>query len=388
MTIPNLGPQSIFNREIRRLISLYNAALYAFPEKAKSLSKEIHTGGIAGNEKIYLNNDPQPQFLMANNGFELVNKLKSGYSKTLREILIIRAVSALEVLLIDLIRETFLHKKYLFHTGQKIEFNQSELLSAKSMSNIWTKIINKECRNLQNQGIKEIVKYYKTSFSIDFGHSPVSINQIQHIHNIRHLLVHRMAKTDATFRHENNTTKLTVELTQVEFYDAISKIQEFGDYISQKILDVINQPGNPNISETFDTKCFLVVQLLSESLDKIFASDFSFLAGENVFQLKDLLESYDLSENELKLNLFGEKKTINSYLKLVRSSEKNGNVKIIHNKRHVFPIITSAEIKKVEELITEESVTNEHLNMMVEKLGIKKRKIQQIIYQINSRKEK
>jgi len=388
MTIPNLVPQSTFNREIRRLISLYNAALYAFPEKAKSLSKEIHTGKVPGNEKIYLNDNPLPQFLIANNGFELVHKLKSGYSKTLREILIIRAISALEVLLIDLIRETFLHKKYLFHTGQKIEFNQSELLSAKSMSNIWTKIINKECRNLQNQGIKEIAKYYKSSFSIDFGQSPISINHIQHIHNIRHLLVHRMGKTDATFRHENNTTKLSVELTQADFYDFLSKIQEFGDYVSHKILEIINLQGNPNISETFDTKCFLVVEVLSESLDKIFASDFSFLAGENVFQLKDLLESYDRSENELKLNLQGEKKTISSYMKLVKSSEKNGNIKIIHNKRHVFPIITTEEINKVKELLPEESLNNQHLLMIVEKLGINKRKVKQIIQRINSQKEK
>ncbi|MBG6187556.1 hypothetical protein [Flavobacterium sp. CAN_S2] len=380
--ITKLKQQNIFSREIRRLNALYNATLYTFPEKAKIVNSNIHNKIIEPNEKIYLNDIAEEKYLLAGNSYELVNKLRSGYSKSLREVLIIRAISALEVLLIDLIRETFIHKKYLFHTGQKLEFNQSELLSSKSISNIWSKIINKECRKLQNQGFQEIVKYYKNSFSFNFSQSPVPLNQIKYIHDIRHLLVHRLGKTDSHFRHEYNYKKMVVELSQIEYYESMEKILRFGNFISDKISELIESPGNPNLSDVSDTKCFLVVQVLNDKLDKIFSSDFSFLSEENVYQLSDIIESYDRNNDDLKLNLFGDKKVINAYIKLVKSSEKNGNISILNLKKHVFPIITVEEINSVKKLLpTEAFPINIHLEI-AEKLNIKKRKVYQIIKRI------
>ena len=80
--------------------------------------------------------------------------------------------------LIEMVKEIFLKRKDLFHSGNKIEFNHGELLSSENISALWTKLINKECRRLQNQGFIEVKKYYRNNFNIDFNNFKDEIGYI------------------------------------------------------------------------------------------------------------------------------------------------------------------------------------------------------------------
>jgi len=375
--------QGNFTREIRRLRALYNATLFAFPDKGKEIHSLIYSGEIDPQDKVYLNNNVDEKYYLAGNSYEFADKLKTGYIKTLKEVTFIRAISALEVLLIDLMKQIFLSKKYLFHSGQKIEFSQSELLSSQSISTIWSKIINKECRNLQNQGFKEISKYYRNTFSIDFNQSPVSITEIQYFHDIRHLLVHRLGKTDIQFRHNHNTSKKEVQISENQFYDSLEKIQSFGTYVSDKVIELIESPESHKASNLSDMTCNLSIKINPEKIDKIFSSDFSFLSEEEVYILRDLLQSFEIKEDEMKLFLVGKQKVIRDYLKLVKASEKNGNIIIETLDKHVSVSISEDEMDLVKSLLLKTKKGEISMEDIPTISGFRSRKVRKIIDQIN-----
>jgi hypothetical protein len=374
--------QNNFFREIRRLRALYNVVIYSFSGEGKEINRKINTKKIDANEKVYLYNNPQEKYLIAGNSYEFANKLNSGYLKTLREVIIIRAISALEILLIELIRETFLHKKELFNTGQKIEFNQSELLSSNSISNIWSKIINKECRNLQNQGFKEISKYYKKAFLIDFNQAPLKVTEIQYIHDIRHLLVHRLGKTDSQFRHNYKTDKKIIQITEEEFYDFMDKIECFGNYVSEKVRLLIENSDEQRFSDDVELKCLLVVVNNSDIPNKLFSSDFSFISEENVYLLNDILKSYEKNENEISVSLAGYKKVINDYISLVKAAAKKKELEVIKVDKQLFTIITKEEINKVKSILQKSNNVDITAEEIALELGIKRNKVIQIISRI------
>lgn len=380
----NLKLKTDFSREIRKLRALYNGAKYAFPEISKQIKKETYSKEKEENSKsVYLNDIEEDQFYLAGNSWELANKFKSGYYKTIRELTIIRAISALEVLQVELVKDIFLNKKYLFHTGNKIEFSHSELLSSKSISKIWSKVINKECRRLQNQGFEEIQKYYKKTFSIDFNTFEVHPKDVQYIHEIRHLLVHRLGKTDKQFRHKHNSKLKFISLTDDLFYNYLNKIEKFGLQVIDKANDLIDSEETSLLADKFDTKCFLVVELLSSDSLNFLEPDFAFLSDENIYLLKEILESYNRNDEEIKMNIFCDKAVIKDYLKFIRMSEKNGDIKILQKDIVYFPKITKDEIEKVRaELPNDKPYPIDIHKVIAEKLNVKQRKVYKIIERI------
>ncbi|WP_326982268.1 hypothetical protein VUJ46_19030 [Chryseobacterium sp. MYb264] len=371
-----------FNREIKRLISLYNASLYCFPNQGKQIKKSINEGEIEPMQKIYLNGIEEDKFFLAGNAHELANKLRSGFSKNLREITLIRAISALEVLLIELIREIFLHKKYLFHTGQKIEFSYGELLASDSISNIWSKVVNKECRKLQNQGFKEITKYYRNSFLIDFNSSKTSTFKIQYIHDIRHLLVHRLGKTDAHFRHTYNSQNKTIVLSEDFFYESLLDIINFGKFVSFSVDKLIASPNSFKIGNKNDTISTIEVKILDELSEKIFQSDFSFISGENFHLLGDIVNKIEKDDAELKINLCGPKLVVRDYIKILKVYQKNQQIEILSKTIKTKEKITQDDIDKIRSNVNKFDLTEDELLDLEKKVGIKKNMIKRILSEL------
>lgn len=333
-------------------------------------------------QKIYLDGIEEEKFYLAGNAHDFANKLRSGFSKTLREIALIRGISALEVLLIELIREIFLHKKYLFHTGQKIEFSHNELLASDSIANIWSKIINKECRKLQNQGFKEITKYYRNSFSIDFNSSKTSTHKIQYIHDVRHLLVHRLGKTDAHFRHIYNTQNKTVVLSEEFFYESLLDIISFGKFVSCSVDNLITSPNSFKLGNKNDTLSTIEVKILNEQSEKVFQSDFSFISGDNFYLLGDIVNKIEKDDTKLKINLCGPKLAVRDYIKILKVYQKNQQIEIISKTIKTTEKIKQDDIDKVKSNVSKFDLTENELLDLQNKLGIKKFMIKRILYQL------
>ncbi|MEI6767250.1 MAG: hypothetical protein WCM76_16590 [Bacteroidota bacterium] len=154
----------VFTHDINKLLAFYNATIYSYDQTEEVLN-------FRGINKIPYDLPTEEGLLIKQPHFFKYNKrAKVELRKNLCEIVFVRLVSALEVFLIDLVRETFLESREPFKKQDVIpKFSQAELLSFKSTTEISAKIINKECRNLSSGGFVDIIKYYKKYFDFDIA---------------------------------------------------------------------------------------------------------------------------------------------------------------------------------------------------------------------------
>jgi len=190
----------IFNSEITDLKELYNSTLIAYKQTSIIKKNKTDLLGISDNQNGYV--------------LENLNEFASNVTSLeydLRQLVLIRLISILEHYLINNIKYIFTETKDPFKSALKIEFQYQELLSYKSLTDIFNKIITKECRQLSSGGFQDIIKYYKSKFDIDLNSFFSSQTRMFQYHDIRHLFVHNLGKTDKQYRKKYNT-KLDFQL--------------------------------------------------------------------------------------------------------------------------------------------------------------------------------
>ncbi|MEX0958779.1 MAG: hypothetical protein WDZ63_05780 [Burkholderiales bacterium] len=83
----------------------------------------------------------------------------------LRELIMVRVISALETFLTDIIRDVFVVTKAPFMDGTVvIQMTQEELIANSTQTQVLSRVINKETRKLTSGGFSEFIKYYRKRF--------------------------------------------------------------------------------------------------------------------------------------------------------------------------------------------------------------------------------
>jgi hypothetical protein len=347
------------------------------------LKEHLYDQGNNPKEPIYLNDKNEEVFFVANSKYDYLRKLEKSYGKYLREILLTRLISNLEVFLINVIKEIFLQRKDLFYKGKSIEFSQNELLSTESLSQLWTKIINKECRSLQNQGFAEIKKYYLNTFGIDFNQSSISIKYLENLHEIRHLLIHRLGRVDSSYLHKYNFKGKKVTINEEEFYKALTEITEFGEFIRFQYEQIIEKKIEKQCLYG-TSKAKILINLLTPKANSIVSEDFSFLSGEKFIMLKDILMQKKLSDSTIEIVLSCHRDDIFAYLKSLYRLAKNGDINIISKRVSSSPYdwFSSNEIYQVKNDIINDLITNERIEILSQQFGQTPKKIKNLINKI------
>src|SRR5690625_1449432 len=186
-----------YELDYKRLKRWYLASLYSYDFTAENIDSNVPRE--ERRNRVYY----KDEHLIEVNYFNLLKKYRKNYITFLEEMTLIRIISILENLLLDVIRSSFYYdKSSFFQPKQTIEFQVSEFLS-KNMHELEEKFIEEIINNLHRQGFKEIQKFYYKTFKInfnDYNHlvdsQTYSIKSVYKIHDIRHLLVHRLGRTD------------------------------------------------------------------------------------------------------------------------------------------------------------------------------------------------
>lgn len=174
-------------------------------------------------------------------GYQLRRYLHRRYQAQLREVLLVRLVSALEVFLIETLVSLFMARKDLFAKKDVVEFNYGELLGATSITHLWSRVIQKECRRLQSQGYIEIRRFYQSRIGIDFYRSQVNERAMDEMHDRRHVLVHRLGKTDSFYRHKYSSTDTALTVDEAYLLRSFRDVRLLASYIDSKVIDLAKQ---------------------------------------------------------------------------------------------------------------------------------------------------
>lgn len=306
----------IFNSEITDLKELYNSTLIAYKQTSIIKKNKTDLLGISDNQNGYV--------------LENLNEFASNVTSLeydLRQLVLIRLISILEHYLINNIKYIFTETKDPFKSALKIEFQYQELLSYKSLTDIFNKIITKECRQLSSGGFQDIIKYYKSKFDIDLNSFFSSQTRMFQYHDIRHLFVHNLGKTDKQYRKKYNTTKVGLSINDAYIISAIEDVQSFVEIVNKHTLDFIEHSKSENRIESNMRTLKFSFRNLNNYLDLI-DDNFSFWSNDDLVVLKDiLLDRKELGDNIIEMKIHGDIIKVGDYFNIFKKTTKsNPNV--------------------------------------------------------------
>lgn len=223
-----------FEKEIRHLQQLYDFTAHLYAQEHESLallrkqSKSLHTS--TGTITHDVN--------------RLYEYTRNTYPNKLRELIIVSAVTSLEVFLSDLTYEISERTLEPFMSQSVIEFHKAKLLSYPSIEVLQDEIITGEVRQLTSGGLTEFLKYYQAKLGIDLKNlKPGLYEKVFEIHERRHLYVHRNGFCDAQYvrkypasgfeidqRINSNQEYLIASLNAIKEFAALIKNLALGKY--------------------------------------------------------------------------------------------------------------------------------------------------------------
>jgi hypothetical protein len=308
-----------FRSEVSLLESLYFASRYSADVAARELRNGKADGSLDLAEPIHTVDTIEEYD--APNGYAVHKYLRRHYLKSLREVILVRLVSTLEVFLVDTVEHLFFSRKDLFSRNEKIELHYGEVISADSITEIWSKLIQRECRRLQNQGFGEVRKFYLQRFGVDFAVSRASIAKLEEMHDRRHILVHRLGKSDAYYRHKYNSSEVRLPVSETYLLEAFRAALGFANYIDREC----GRLAKESRSSTYDPRAYRVrldLVDIDDSALGLVDEGFQIFIDEDAVKLGDLLESKLQTRNEVSIVLSGEISFVRAYLKVVKRAQR------------------------------------------------------------------
>jgi hypothetical protein len=249
-------------------------------QMARLIKSQIRQGQIDPNDTWYLDGESSDS-TTSTNPYVFIRMIQSQYPRYLRETIFVRLISALEVYLIDAIRDLFLHRQDLFHSNTRIEISQREILSLKTVTELWTKLLNQDLRRLQNQGFREVVKFYDRQLGIDLGRSPASIKLLQEMHDRRHLLVHRLGSVDEQYRHSYNVSIKNLSVHEDYLLKSMASILSFAEYIWAEVMRLAENSQTKASQNNFQIE-EITLQTVSPYGTKLINPEYHFFAEDRI----------------------------------------------------------------------------------------------------------
>ena len=322
--------------------------------------------------------------------YGLIHRLKTENIKICKELSLIKCISALEVFLVDSIKEVFDTDISPFLSNDKIEFHLGEVLSCNDISQLKQKYIANRCRNLHSCGFEEIGKYYKKIFSIDFSHFSTTINDtsygiayIQRYHQMRHLITHQLGKTDEQYRKKYATTDTVIKLSEDDLSIFFKVMESFSHYIYSHLQVYFTTP-------VFDNKIEVKIEIIDPEVKSIFEPNYKFRLKKNIeINLSSILEQKIYDSNFITLRLHGTFPVMRKYYKNLRKQESAGKIKIVSyntislaDKNKSFKKYSWADVEKVIELLPEQPWEKYIHKKIAAQLGWSNNKVSGIIQNI------
>jgi len=317
---------------MNRIEHQYNASIYSY----QCTYDQVNSGKFdpdLNNFEVLSESDSEKKDI-----FRSYKKLKATYKnklpKELSELIFVRVISILEVFLISQVRELFLLRKDLFHSEEKIGVVRGELLNTNSITELWSKLIERELRKLQNQSLKDKAKYFRKYLGIEFSRSPSYPAPLEVIHDKRHLIVHRLGKTDLQFRKKYGLEVRTIQIAKEDLNDAFSNVRAFGAFIFENAERLVTD--GTCIKHNYEAA--LTVKILKAGVENVFDNDFKFIDDDKLVWCSDFIETTSRSESEVTVVMKGDKSLITSYIRLIRKLHNGRSIQIIEIYNNPNPI--------------------------------------------------
>lgn len=318
-----------FQAEFAHLEMLHASTLFAYDETIQHTTQRAKEGYVNKEEPVFRKLAGGTEFRLASDLKALHNKFKTSYRTILRETIFVRAISVLEVYLIDTVREILLARKDSFLKTDLVTLSYPHLISFKNSSEILSYIINNECRNLHNGGFNEISKYFRNRLKIELNNFKEPLKLIFEYHDERHLIVHRLGLTDKEYRHKYNTDIKRVNINEKYLISAFKNIRAFCEFVLNEATVIINSSDNP-VSQTDESFATIALKTFDKKGSAAIKKNFIYSFDDNIVQLKDLsLQTIKETDDIFRLIISGDINYLKRYIAILSKLEVDKSIELI-----------------------------------------------------------
>ena len=314
---------SIAVTELKALKQLYRSSLYAFSQVEEVLRYKAHCRYNRADSAV-----DKDLLVIKPVEYKLKLSFRNRIRHQMRELIFIRLVSVLEAYLVDTVRDIFVVTKEPFRdqTAQT-GFTQAELLSARSISYIFSRVINKECRRLTSGGFTEVIKYYKSRFNIALASLPPGKSVMREYHERRHLLVHRLGKPDPQYRKNYGFTGKKLSVDEDYLVKSFDDFELFIRSVNIAINTYLESLSDSSQGQTHQPAIQYKIIFIADEEPAIFNDEYQFWVEDELFFFRDILKRKRyINDREWEYDLAGEQEALRTFGKYIRRAEKKGHI--------------------------------------------------------------
>ena len=207
-----------------------------------------------------------------------------------RELLYIRVVSALEIFLVQAVRDVFKQTTIPFRSNEKrIDLNHSQVLQLSSIREMRNVLLHKETRPLSSAGYQDVVKYYKQQLGLDISSIHPGLQKMRYYHEVRHILVHRLGKVDSAFKKRYDFKKTYLQIDETLLINLFNDVYEYATSVATKIKSLIDRHTTISVFKKFKGTRYRI-EFDSKIMDKVnfLELEYHFWVGDEIYYLQDL----------------------------------------------------------------------------------------------------
>ena len=307
--------------EIARLETLYFVSTITYKREAKERFRKSQG---ADNPIVFEAGEWKRE--VAHNAGHFRAIVEDVLPKTLRETIYVRLISAVEVFHVDLVRAIFIFRRDLLARKQVIELQYGYLASINTVSELITKLVDKDCRALTSGGFEDATKFYKQRFQIELKALP-GYKQLAAAHDLRHILVHRLGFTDESYRRQYKSKKRRIAVDEPALLALVKYIRSYADALFKQVEKLT--AAAPVRVPRDQSELAIHVLIASPEAAELTAPDFSFLHNERYYSLRDYIRERRIDGSEVCLKLRGDQNVLRVYLRKVKSLSKHEKLTIL-----------------------------------------------------------
>jgi hypothetical protein len=340
--------------ELRRLRALWLSLQFGFEVAGAQIKDRVRGNKAVGISPLTLANGTK----VTDSHYDFIGQTKSQMPRYAREVIFVRLISTLEVFLIDLVRDIFVHDSSLFHDQKKIlEISHAELLGTNDLTHLRNRLINGELRQLHSKGMRETAKYFDARLGLGFASLGLDLATFWEMVDRRHLLVHRLGRADEQYRKKYGYDKKAALTISAEYLELVLNLaDQFVAKMDARASEVIAPPADRPDSAVDRIEVHLEAAATSTEGDLALRPGFVFVVndrdvGERTAVLRDILTSdQPLEDGGRILQLGGTTDETDSYVRELRRRERRGLLTyVILNKKRIKHRASSRNLRSPED---------------------------------------
>tara|TARA_R110000850_G_scaffold118494_1_gene235553 strand:+ start:151 stop:1191 length:1041 start_codon:yes stop_codon:yes gene_type:complete len=250
----NFDSHKKFRREITRTLALFEASTHSFSTLLSEGKERLRkTGAKSGSAALDVGDK-----IVKVPWSKLTYHARDLYPRELRFVLLTRLVTIYEVFLVNIVQDVSRRSKVWLIDDGRIETSHEKLLTDLWNDDIEKNIIEKHLRSLTNGGLTDKRKFFQKKFGVELIPPNRSLHDLEKIHDLRNLFVHRGGAPDHLFATKYSLTKKQAKHRQhvsiEDIYDAISLFEGSAWHVATNLEAKF--PGEIKASYTFGNQSF------------------------------------------------------------------------------------------------------------------------------------